>query len=40
MKYRTLWENLITIFRDVFASTSKIFLLLGGLDTRLSFPEV
>ena len=40
MKYRTLWENLIAIFRDGFASTSKTFLLLGELDTRLSFPEV
>ena len=33
-------QSLIAIFRDFFASTSKIFILAGDLDTRLSFYEV
>ena len=33
-------KSLIAIFQDFFASTIKIFLLSGGLNTTLSFSEV
>ena len=33
-------KSLIAIFRDLFASTNKIFILAGGLGTRISFYEV
>ena len=40
-----MWEahcgkGLIAIFRDFFASINEIFILAGGLGTRLSFYEV
>ena len=32
-------KNLIAAFRDIFASTNKVFILAGWLGTRLSFYE-
>ena len=33
-------KGLVAIFRGLVASTSKIFILAGALDTRLSFYEI
>ena len=35
--YSSLREKLISVFQEFFASITKIFILAGGLGTRLSF---
>ena len=40
MKNSTLREKFNCFFPEYFASTGKIFLLPGGLESRLSFSEV